>query len=286
MNVDQIKKQIVKNYFSLMRDNHFEEIRGIKVEDESRVAICFYANKKYIDGLRVAISSLKKNNKNIPTIILFSDDIEEKPNGVNRLIKIDIEDYRYLEMFPDLPNNTWPKSIFYKLSIFNIYGYDRIIFVDSDMLVIRDISDLWDLDKYNEFDFYATYTAPQQVGTGENHKDNLCSALMVINKNLLNVQVYKKLIGLAVLHKTYDGSDQGVINYYLRKNFIRYGMIRQSYNTYPRDKFISKCKVYDEPARILHFTGGHKKFTSWHDRINQKIFDEKYINLYYEYYKD
>jgi lipopolysaccharide biosynthesis glycosyltransferase len=248
------------------------------------VAICFYANKKYIDGLRVAISSLRKNNKNIPTIILLSDDIEEKPKGVNKLVKVDVDDYRQLEMFSGLPNDAWPKSIFYKLSIFNINRYDRIIYIDSDMLVIRDISDLWDMDKYNEFDFYSTYAFPQFIGTDKEYKNNYCSAVMIINKNLLNVQVYKKLIGLAVLRKTHDGSDQGVINYYLQKNFIRCGMINQSCNVLPCDDWY-EYKEYEKPARILHFIGGWFKFDLWADRINQKIFDKKYINLYYEYYK-
>jgi lipopolysaccharide biosynthesis glycosyltransferase len=285
MNIDQIKKQIVKNYFSLIRDTHFKEIKSINIEDENRVAICFYANKKYIEGLRVVVHSLKKNSKNVPTIILFSDEIEELPKGVDKLIKIDVDDFRYLEMFSDLPNNCWPKSIFYKLSIFNIYGYDRVVFIDSDMLVIRDISELWDLDKYNKFDFYATYSAAQFVGTDKHHKDNLCSAIMVINKNLLNVQVYKKLIEMAVLHKTYDGGDQGVINYYLRKKSVPYGMINQSYNTYPDEAWTSRYKVYNKPTAILHFVGGWKKFTSWHDRIHNKNFDKKYVDLYDEYFK-
>jgi lipopolysaccharide biosynthesis glycosyltransferase len=283
MNLDQIKKQLVKNYFSLMKDSHFKEIKSIEVEDKNKVAICFVANKKYIEGLKVAVHSIKRNHATVPTIILFSDDIEEIPDGVDKLIKIDTDDYRYLEMFSELPNNTWPKSIFYKLSIFNISGYDRIVFIDSDMLVIRDISDLWNLDEYNEFDFYATYTAPQQVGTDKDHKDNLCSAIMVINKNLLNVQVYKKLIEMAVLHKTYDGSDQGVINYYLQKKSVPYGLMNQFYNTYPSDKWEYEYKEHEKPARILHFVGGWKKFTSWHDRIHQRCFKQEYIDLYDEY---
>jgi lipopolysaccharide biosynthesis glycosyltransferase len=285
--LDTIKKKILKHHFSLMKDSHFKEIKSIQVEDSSKVAICFVANKKYIDGLKVAVSSIRRNHANVPTIILLSDDIEEMPQGVDKLIKIDEDDYRHLEIFPDLHKMyLWPKSIFYKLSIFNVRGYDRIIFIDADMLVIRDISDLWDLDKYNEFDFYATYTAPQYVGTDKEHKDNLCSAIMVINKNLLNVKVYKKLIEMAVLHKSYDGSDQGVINYYLRTESVTYGLMNQFYQIFPCDPWIKwgyEYKEHEKPARILHFVGGWKKFTSWYDRIHQKHFKQEYIDLYDEY---
>jgi len=287
ININKIKQKIVKNYFSLIKDSHFKEIKSIEVEDNNKVAICFVANKRYIEGLATVVHSLKKNNKNVPTIILFSEDIEEAPDDVDKLIKIDVEDYRYLEMFNELNKPLlWPKSIYYKLSIFNVYGYDRIVFIDSDMLVIKDISDLWDLDEYNEFDFYATLTYPKVDDKSNQQEDKLCSALMVINKNLLGVHVYKKLIEMAVLHKTYEGSDQGVINYYLRKKSVPCGLINQYYNTFPCDKHISRCKGYDRPATILHFIGGWLKFTSWHDRIHcRKHFDQKYIDLYDEYYK-
>jgi lipopolysaccharide biosynthesis glycosyltransferase len=270
-----------------MKDSHFKEIKSIEVEDKNKVAICFVANKKYIEGLKVAVHSIKRNHATVPTIILFSDDIEEIPDGVDKLIKIDIDDYRHLEMFPYLHRSLkWPKSILYKLSIFNVRGYDRIIFIDSDMLVTGDISDLWDLDKYNEFDFNATEASPHIVMDDERYAQGYCTALMVINKNLLNVQVYKKLIELAVLHKTYEGSDQGVINYYLQKNSVRCGLISQSYNTHPCDEYISSCKVYEQPARILHFCGGCLKFISWHVRIHCKYFDKKYIDLYDDYYNE
>jgi lipopolysaccharide biosynthesis glycosyltransferase len=280
-----IKKKILKNYFSLMKDSHFKEIKSIKVEDESKVAICFCANKKYIEGLTTAIYSLRKNSKNIPTIILFSDEIEELPKGVDKLIKIDVDDFRYIELFPYLlPDGLkWNKSIFYKLSIFNVQGYDRIVYIDSDMLIVKDISDLWDLNKYNEYDFYSTWSEPCRVVFPDSYKNHYCSALMVINKNFSNVQVYKKLIEMAVLQKTYDGSDQGVINYYLRKKSVPCGLINQSYNVHAFKNGSYKYKESEKPAKVLHFPVGPGHFKSWYDRIYHDIFKKEYSDLYYKY---
>ena len=90
---------------------------------------------------------------------------------------------------------------------------------------------------------------------------------------------------MAVLHKSYDGSDQGVINYYLQKESVPFGLMNQSYNIYPCEKWEYEYKEHEKPAKILHFCGGWKKFTSWHDRIHNQHFDKKYVDLYDEYFK-
>jgi lipopolysaccharide biosynthesis glycosyltransferase len=284
-----IKKKILKHYFHLMKDDHFKEMKSIQVEDSSKVAVCFYANKKYIEGLTTAIYSLRKNSKNIPTVILFSDEIEEIPAGVDKLIKIDTDDFRHIELFPYLlPDGLkWDQSIFYKLSIFNVQGYDRIVYVDSDMLILKDIGDLWDMDKYNECDFYSTWSEPHLlVSPIDSYKNHYSSAITIINKNLLNVDVYKSLIKMSVLHKSYEGSDQGVINYYMRKKSVCCGMLNQSYNVYTFRNPPYEYKEHEKPEKVLHFIAGPRKFKSWIHRISQGHFKKEYVDLYNEYFNE
>jgi hypothetical protein len=62
--------------------------------------------------------------------------------------------------------------------------------------------------------------------------------------------------------------------------------MNQFYNTFPCDPSIKwgyEYQEHEKPARILHFVGGWKKFTSWHDRIHQKHFKQEYIDLYDKY---
>lgn len=278
------KQKMLSNFFSLKKDkNFFEDIKTYNINDKNNVAICLYVNKKYIEGLEILLYSLKKNNINIPSIVLLSEDILEKPKNVDYLININVDNYKYFEFPEVMPRNTlWPKSIFYKLSIFNIRGYDRIIFIDSDMLVIDDISELWDLNKYNEFDFYATCSNHHIVKffSNTNHKA-LCTALMIINKNFLRQDIYKRLIELAILYDTYDGSDQGVINSYIIKNNIKYGILNDFYNIFAHISGV-------EEKKILHFFGGWKinKLKSWYDRIHQKCFKKEYIEIYDKYWDE
>lgn len=288
MDVDMntIRQRLTKNYFSLIKDEHFKNIKGFKVQDDSRVAICLCANKKYIEGAKTAIYSIRQNNENVPTIILLSNDIEEAFEGVDILLRLDTDDYRHMDFTGIfIPGVVWQKEIFYKLSVFNIYGYDRIVFIDSDMLVVSDISDLWNLEKYNELDFYATCSTPQFVDREKDSKKHYSSALMVINKNLLNTDVYKEMLGMASLHKSYDGSDQGVINYYIAKKSIRGGTLNQYYNTYVGKDAVYKHKEGEMPERILHFVGGWLEIESWNDRIHQKINKQKYVDLYDRYWQ-
>ena len=182
-----------------------------------KIAIAFLVTGKYKIGLDVLLHSLDRHNSlNEIDKILITDDIEK----YNDLKIINVDGKIYKDVIK--PNPKWAKT-FYKFEIFKMYDYDRVIFLDCDMLCVGDISYLFS-SEINKYDLCGVrssdYGRSKQINSG----------LLVVNKSLLNENTYKDLIKISKKKSFHDGGDEGIINYYL--------ILSKNYN-YGFQQFIS-----------------------------------------------
>lgn len=131
----------------------------------------------------------------------------------------------------------WNKTLF-KLVIFKEFGFDKLIYLDSDLLIRKNIDELFDNNCWSavlDKDFY-----PECGRSGIN------AGVMVIEPSDFT---YRKLVALVseVAVKQNIFGDQDVINLYLSKNDISFTPLDRAYNT-----CFYSLKRKDKPV-VVHF---------------------------------
>ena len=126
-----------------------------------------------------------------------------------------------------------------KLHIFNYEEYERIIFLDSDLIVVKSIDHL-----FTEVtgDFAACACTPYW-------EDRFNSGVMVIRPDN---RVFQDMIAKKDTMFTYDGSDQGFLNTYFtdwQKLDIKYNAGKRIYSETPEH-----WASIDH--HVIHFVGG------------------------------
>lgn len=107
------------------------------------------ANKSYVEGCAVMLYSLVKNNPFISSnkIKVISEDLSDqeikslpgKPDKIN----IDTEKYKNISFFLERNNKRRYLSAYFKYELFSLE--DDVIYIDSDCLIIGDVSRLFSL---------------------------------------------------------------------------------------------------------------------------------------------
>jgi hypothetical protein len=95
----------------------------------------------------------------------------------------------------------------------------------------------------------------------------------ILNRSILKSLSYEKLISeVSNSDHSYDGSDQGYLNYLVQKLEISYGELPLHVN-YPLDVYYP---LVLRPPALVHFTGAKP----WNDYKNAPMWDKKIYRLY------
>lgn len=162
---------------------------------------------KYLDGVLVMYDSLKRTHTKYPLTVLVTGaekltgeiEILRRIEATDNNFKLIIKDhlilpkqlYSYLDSYGfEAWNNT-----FDKLLAFELEEFEKIVFLDSDMLIMQNIDNLFDsLDMSCVPDGYA----PLNFNIGDR---NLNSGLMVINPKVGRVQELLTALECLLLRK-------------------------------------------------------------------------------------
>lgn len=138
------------------------------------------------------------------------------------------------------------KSTYYKLDIFSLYAYDRIIFIDLDTIVLNDIRKLFT-------EYKGGICAALGYNRGSDRlRNDINSGVLVLNKAVLNKKTYTDVIKLSL--RGHGLPDQHVINQYF-KNKIE--IIDKTFNIEKRMYFSRKFDYSIDKGNIaiLHYVG-------------------------------
>lgn len=169
-------------------------------------------SEKYIRGTLVLYESLNATKTNIPLVILCPKKTPEKVKDIlknyaslctNNPCKMEILESDEDVALPSeiAQNNKWLRwnGTFDKLLIFGLAQYDKLVFIDSDMLILRHLDHLFESPHLSAcFD-------------GQYDKHNLNSGLIVIEPTGSNAEMSRILSYIAeVIHHPQFG-DQDII---------------------------------------------------------------------------
>lgn len=218
-----------------------------------RVAFASYVDENYLPGFLVLLRSLVLSNPGVceDFIVLHDDDL--RPTSVSairrlhpRVVLRRVDSDHYDTFAKGDTENYLVSKAYFLLDAFRIRDYDTVITLDTDMVVLGDISELLTLR--------TGLAAVPQFLHGQ-HKLN--SGLLVIQREYLTDEFCARLdaVGRAGSYEL-DMHDQGILNAVLDGDFRR---LDPKYNFVKRR--LSGAGHLPEEVAILHFTGRHKPWT-------------------------
>jgi lipopolysaccharide biosynthesis glycosyltransferase len=207
------------------------------------VTVC---NREYLVGFEVMLKSLIENNpriikENIPfTVIsndLTSDDLITSKKIYNNisLKNYDVSKYEQIDLMKSEQSGFGDYT---KYEIFSLVDFDKIIFLDSDIVVLGNIDYI--------IDYSDSFGAVREL-----YIDQYNTGVMVINKKYLSEKITNDLIGLTLIYGITEHFDQDIINFYF-DDVIKPIPIEYNYlKTYSKGVFVNTG--LPKYIKILHF---------------------------------
>ncbi len=169
----------------------------------------------------------------------------------------------------------------YALAYLEQSGFDRVIFLDADLMCLSNLDYLLhsDLDDYQILAVLdlacETYYPLEIANLGLNPSKIFNTGCFILNKSILDTLDYKNLINkITTSAKSYDGGDQGYWNFLVQNSEIKFGELPLRFN-YPLD--INYPLIWRPPA-LVHFSGAKP----WNFSSPIPIWDKaiyKYFNI-------
>ncbi|WIH87727.1 glycosyltransferase family 8 protein [Brachyspira pilosicoli] len=267
----------------------------MKINDD--IVICFITDDNYVMPTCVAITSMimnkKYNSKYIVNIITVDVTEENKyilKKFIDENLKKDVEikiitktnEYEYINS--EHPYVT--KSALLKFNIAEILiDYDKCIYLDSDIIILDDLEELFDIDIENYYaaavkDYIATEIELDHNILGINNYFN--SGVMLLNLSALRRnKVLNLLIDYKINKDRCHFMDQDAFNYCFN-NKVKFIGLKYNYmitNVVYDSDVLSRfygCNIHDKIV-ILHITN----LKPW----NNNVEDKKYYYEFWKYYQ-
>ncbi|MQY16236.1 hypothetical protein SRB5_64340 [Streptomyces sp. RB5] len=254
-----------------------------------RIAFASYVDENYLPGFLNLLRSLALTNPGIcEDFIVLYDDLQ--PSSLTairklhpRIVARPVVPSHYDEFVKGDPENYLVRKAYFILDVFRIRDYDTIITLDTDMVVLGDLSELMELR-------HGFAAVPQF----HHQQTKLNSGLLVIQREFLTDE-FAAIVDETGRSGKYelDKHDQGILNALLENEFIR---LDAKYN------YVKRRAQGDDPLpddiAILHFTGRHKPWNggesgyavaeaAWHRyRMNHAQFITEFLALKGERHPD
>jgi glycosyl transferase family 8 len=231
-------------------------------------------------GLRACVQSIRRLHDHVPPILLLTPASQcVTLADVDEVIPFDPHAYQSIPC----DGLYFGREVFYKLELFRLRGYERIIYLDCDTIVRGDISSLWDPRQYTEREFWAV--REQAVpGVTSSAFDEFNTGVMMLNRPLLQESVYRRLFEIARSGVSYDGADQGVISAYLAERGEGVaGDLDRAYNVFVSAKKLGQWDVVKDAVKVLHFVNALKPWAA--DHHHDWLFDEEFKRWWDEAYR-
>lgn len=251
------------------------------MSQKGNFALVTVSSENYVQWSMVMIHSFLKSNAWFAgDILVFCNDLS--PESVSRFNTFQqvrlIQPSEVLLQKLDFLKNKVPQfkniiSQFYSIETFNLNGYEKVLFLDSDMIIVKSLQELFT----SEILLAACPESCWYSGKGRNAKDYeavsfdeasddfietpVNSGFLFINEKMINTRNYQGLVNL-VDHELWSNkrtfhADQMVMNFWFRNQFI---IFDARYNFRPKNtiQIAAKEQINLQDAFIIHFIRKHK----------------------------
>lgn len=240
--------------------------------------VCVLSTDNYLDGALILNENLKCLQSKYPLLCLVNEKISEYTKSVLTYFGINYKIIKMIEYDSFSEENDYWKYTFDKLNIFSLIEYKKIVYLDLDLLLLKNVDHL-----FNEKHLTMAQDAPFYNGHN--------SGIMILEPN---IDDYNKMIEYASKCNN-DGkkySDQNIINECFDNIFslpIEYNkmvginsQLNRYYDFIDDNYILTNCvkdySQFNNNPFIVHYIGKLKPFM-----VKCNYYDE-YVNLYRYYY--
>src|SRR5262245_16331244 len=162
---------------------------------------CLYASERrhgyrgddYYPGLVAAVASIRKRSRNVPPILLLTPDDIKPPPGIDRVVHIDPRPFASVRgVFYE-----FGVTVFFRLAVFHLGSFERLVYLDADTLAVDDVSELWDPSRFCDRGFYGVRESRELGAHTDAAVGKFNTGVMVLNRPMLDGQAYTELLRLA-----------------------------------------------------------------------------------------
>lgn len=286
-NPSSIKKEIILHKIdpTKLKQIPTSQKRKNLNRSSSKIALCTICNDDFIKGAQTMIYSFLKNNKwfTQDIIIFYNSEYSNLSNeNINKLSKLykniifyKIETDDYLPLINKFNSSRNSKRFIPSLFTFEAFElakkYNKILYLDSDMLVLQDIFELFmlndelvvtpDTGKYDLSKKYKTFNG----------------GFLLIDGRSASKEYKKKILLFSMGCKNMALADQSIMNDFFKNRVIyldsRYNCLKRCF---PDESF----SLFDTNIKIIHYVG-EKPWTN-----NKKDFEKKYSKIEYLWHSE
>lgn len=230
----------------------------------------------YVPGAVCLVNSLKKHSE-IPIKIMGIDLNSDEKNLLESLgasvIEVPKITSKLAKVFPFHKNENFCQNCFCKLNMWNMTEYDKIVYLDSDVTVLKNIDCMFETEasfsacpslrvvvNMDEFKKHPSYKCdakisevPKKFIEEASYNDEAFNAgVLVLTPSK---EVYKKMMSLKdAIVPNRDPSDQGFLNEYFKNrwNHLDYNF---NYSRRHAEIWPESFEEDKEDICVLHFTG-------------------------------
>jgi lipopolysaccharide biosynthesis glycosyltransferase len=230
-------------------------------------------------GLRACVQSLRRRHQSLPPVIVLRPrDQQVTLADVDAVVPFDTTAYASIPRVASYLG----REVYYKLEIFNGLGFDRLVYLDCDTVVLDDISALWDPARFADRSFYAVRETAD-MGVHPSVIGRFNTGVMVVNRPLLCGDAYRRMLALAREGRSYDAADQGVINEFFESDrSVTAGELDAAFNVMVVARRFGRWDLFEDRIKILHFVNRLKPWAP--DHCHDKYFDAEFKRLWDDAY--
>ncbi|KAE9616096.1 putative glucuronosyltransferase [Lupinus albus] len=230
--------------------------------DEEAYVTLLYGDE-FLLGVRVLGKSIRNTGSNKDMVVLVSDGVS---HFANNLLQADGWIVEKISLLAN-PNRVRPKrfwGVYTKLKIFNMTNYKKVVYLDADTIVVKNIDDLFKCGKFC---------------ANLKHSERLNSGVMVVQPS---ETIFNDMMSKVTTLNSYTGGDQGFLNSYY-SGFPNAHVFEPNLNSRPVPEMerlstlynadvglymlANKWMVDENELRVIHYTLGPLKpwdwWTSW-----------------------
>jgi lipopolysaccharide biosynthesis glycosyltransferase len=267
------------------------------MSQENNIYVTYLSNDRDYKGVLLLNYNLKKYNHNFNLSCIVLENVSSKVKNI--LFKSNIILHEFIlkdiladfKIYNDFCNHIINNHYYGKFLIFKLTNYDKIIYLDTDLLIKQNIDHLFSYDFNNRI--YMTYDVSTNDNSALLFKKHMFNSGVILTKPSL--EIYNHCYSTMKLYenKISDlGTDQTILNLLNQQNIINVCYLDFKYNYLSTfgDIYTKNLIIKDEPI-IIHFILNPKpwQIIDFDESVldmylysNSKIFVEQWINLYYE----
>lgn len=225
------------------------------MEQNRQAYITVLSSENYLEGVRILLYSMKRVKCTFPLYVLLSESLAHlrakiEKWGLQVIVAKDIS----LGDFEGQNNRQYWNNTFFKLRIFELVQFDKLVYLDNDMILLQNLDHL----------FSCEHITAVQGGALIYHWEDMSSGLMVLRPSLEDFQGLIDQIPTVCESKIKANcgfGDQDIISYYYKKiNPVWPEDQRLDESYYGMVRCIHELAVHYgyKNMKVVHFSGEKK----------------------------